>query len=124
MVISEYLNSADWRAQIGTFRDVYRERRDALLGALGEHLPGMSWTVPDGGFYVWLTIPEPLDARKLLPKAVENLVAYTPGTAFYANGDGRQNIRLSFSHPAPDFIREGVRRLATVFNNELTNSQQ
>lgn len=124
LVISEYLNTADWRAQIATFRDVYRERRDALLEALGQYLPSMSWTVPDGGFYVWLTLPESLDSQKLLPKAVEGLVAYTPGTAFYADGNGHQNIRLSFSHPTPDFIREGVRRLATVFDRELQNPPQ
>lgn len=119
LVISEYLSSADWQGQIATFRDVYRERRDAMLDALGEHLPKLSWTVPDGGFYVWLTLPEHLDSRSMLPRAVKALVAYTPGTAFYADGDGRSNIRLSFCYPTPEFIREGVRRLATVINGEL-----
>lgn len=118
LVISEYLNSADWQSQIATFRDVYRERRDALLAALGEYLPGMSWTVPAGGFYVWLTLPDHVDSKQMLPRAVEKLVAYTPGTAFYANGEGRNNIRLSFSYPSPDFIREGVRRLARVIESE------
>ncbi len=119
IVISEYLDSADWRGQIGIFRDVYRERRDAMLDALHDHLPGMTWTVPDGGFYVWLTMPENLDSKAMLPRAVKELVAYTPGTAFYADGNGRRNMRLSFCYPQPDFIREGIRRLATVINGEL-----
>ncbi len=124
IVISEYLQAADWRAQISTFRHVYRERRDALLSALDEHLPGMTWTVPDGGFYVWLTLPSQLDATKMLPRAVDKLVAYTPGTAFYANGNGRNNMRLSFSYPSPDFIREGIRRLAGVIEAELEHTQE
>ncbi len=120
-IISEYLNSADWRNQIATFRDLYRERRNALLDALDEFLPEMSWTVPAGGFYVWLTLPEQLNATELLPLAVENLVAYTPGSAFYADGNGRHNMRLSFSYPTPEFIREGVRRLAGVIRSQLEN---
>jgi DNA-binding transcriptional MocR family regulator len=119
LVVSEYLDTADWQGQIATFRDVYRERRDALLDALAEHLPHLSWTVPTGGFYVWLTLPPQLDARSMLPRAVRQLVAYTPGTAFYSDGNGRNNIRLSFCYPTPDFIREGVRRLAAVISGEL-----
>lgn len=119
LVISEYLGLADWQAQIATFREVYRERCEALLSALGEHLPQLSWTVPSGGFYVWLTLPEQVDARSMLPRAVKQLVAYTPGTAFYADGNGRNNIRLSFCYPTPEFIREGVRRLASVIEGEV-----
>lgn len=118
-VVTEYLETADWRAQIATFRGVYEERRDALLAALAEFLPGLSWTVPEGGFYVWLTLPAALDASAMLPRAVAQLVAYTPGSAFYADGSGRHNIRLSFSYPTPEFIREGVRRLAVVIESEL-----
>jgi DNA-binding transcriptional MocR family regulator len=119
LVIAEYLKSADWKGQIDTFRGVYRERRDAMLGALRDYLPQLSWTVPNGGFYIWLTLPENLDSKAMLPRAVKELVAYTPGTAFYADGNGRNNIRLSFCYPTPEFIREGVRRLTTVINGEL-----
>lgn len=118
-VISEYLATADWRAQIDTFRSVYRERRDAMLTALSEHLPTLSWTVPNGGFYVWLRLPHNLDSKAMLPRAVKELVAYTPGTAFYADGGGHDAMRLSFCYPTPDFIREGIRRLSNVINGEL-----
>ncbi|RNE66945.1 aminotransferase-like domain-containing protein [Cryobacterium tepidiphilum] len=119
LVISQYLATADWKGQINTFRGVYEERKNAMLSALGEHLPGLSWTNPNGGFYVWLTLPEQLDSKAMLPRAVKELVAYTPGTAFFADGDGRQNMRLSFCYPTPENIRVGVRRLATVIRGEL-----
>jgi DNA-binding transcriptional MocR family regulator len=118
MIISEYLSSADWKGQIDTFRGVYRERRDTMLLALADYLPDLSWTVPNGGFYVWLTLPDNMDSKSMLPRAVKELVAYTPGTAFYANGGGRNNIRLAFCYPTPEFIREGIRRLSTVINGE------
>lgn len=119
LVISQYLNDADWKGQIDTFRGVYRERKETMLAALGEYLPELSWTNPNGGFYVWLTLPDRLDSKAMLPRAVKELVAYTPGTAFYADGGGRQNIRLSFCYPTPESIRVGIRRLATVINGEL-----
>jgi 2-aminoadipate transaminase len=118
-VITEYLDQADWRGQIESFRGLYRERRDAMISALGEYLPSLSWTVPDGGFFVWVTLPDELDSKAMLPRAVKELVAYTPGTAFFADGGGRQNIRLSFCYPTPESIRTGIARLATVVNGEL-----
>jgi len=117
-VITSYFSGADWRGQIDTFRGIYRERKEALVGALKENLPDLTWTDPTGGFYVWLTLPNHLDSKAMLPRAVKELVAYTPGTAFYANGDGRHNIRLSFCYPTPDAIRLGVRRLTKVINGE------
>jgi DNA-binding transcriptional MocR family regulator len=118
LVISEYLTQADWRGQIDQFRGVYRERRDAMLEALDEHLPELTWNVPNGGFYIWVGLPEQLDSKAMLPRAVTELVAYTPGTAFFADGSGRQNLRLSFSYPTPENIKIGIRRLATVIQGE------
>lgn len=119
LVISKYLETADWKGQIDTFRGVYRERKDAMIGALQEYLPELSWTDPAGGFYVWVTMPAPLDSKAMLPRAVTELVAYTPGTAFYGDGGGRQNMRLSFCYPTPDQIRVGIRRLSNVLRAEL-----
>jgi len=117
--ITEYLQQADWKAQINTFRGVYRERRDAMLAALAENLPECSWNVPRGGFYVWVRLPSGLDSKEMLPRAVKELVAYTPGTAFFADGGGHDQVRLSFCYPTPDAIRVGVRRLAAVVREEL-----
>jgi 2-aminoadipate transaminase len=119
LVISDYLATTDWKGQINTFRGVYRDRRDAMLRGLEDYLPDLSWTVPNGGFYVWLTLPDQLDSKAMLPRAVKELVAYTPGTAFYADGRGRNKIRLSFCYPTPEFIREGIRRLTKVINGEV-----
>lgn len=119
MLINRYLEQSDWRAQIGVFRGVYRERKNAMLDALGEYLPDLTWTNPSGGFYVWATLPEGLDSKQMLPRAVTELVAYTPGTAFYADGDGRQSLRLSFCYPTPEAIRVGIRRLANVVGAEI-----
>jgi DNA-binding transcriptional MocR family regulator len=118
-IVTEYLNAADWKGQIDTFRGVYRERRDAMLAALDDYLPDLSWTNPAGGFYVWVTLPDNLDSKSMLPRAVKELVAYTPGTAFYADGRGGGHIRLSFCYPTPEQIRVGVKRLANVVNDEL-----
>jgi 2-aminoadipate transaminase len=120
LTISEYLATQPWREQIKTFQEVYRERRDALLEAMQALMPeGTTWTIPAGGFYSWLTLPHGLDATAMLPRAVANLVAYVPGTGFYVDGQGRQNMRLSYCYPDPDRIREGVRRLAAVIESEL-----
>lgn len=120
MVVSRYLATHDWQGQIETFRANYRERRDAMLSALERHLPpGCTWTEPDGGFYVWVTVPQGVDTKAMLPRAVAAQVAYASGTGFYADGSGGRQMRLSYCYPTPERIREGVRRLAAVLDSEL-----
>ena len=119
MTVSTYLATSDWMAQIKVYRELYRERRDAMIDSLGALLPQATWTHPDGGFYVWLTLPEGLNTKAMLPRAVTERVAYVPGTAFYADGTGQRNVRLSYCYPDPDRIREGVRRFAAVVQSEL-----
>ncbi len=116
--IAEYLRTYDWMGQIKEYRSMYRERRDAMNNALAQYLPQCSWNVPDGGFYTWVKLPDGLDAKAMLPRATTNLVAYVSGTAFYADGQGRDHMRLSFCYPTPERIEEGVRRLSTVIENE------
>jgi DNA-binding transcriptional MocR family regulator len=120
MVVSRYLAKHDWRAQVKAYTEQYRERRDAMLAALETYLPeGCTWTVPDGGFYVWVTLPEGIDAKAMLPRAVTARVAYASGTGFYADGLGSRQLRLSYCYPTPERITEGVRRLAGVIEAEL-----
>ena len=115
-----YLDEFDWQRQIIDFRTMYRGRRDAMVSALEEYMPQCTWNVPDGGFYVWVGLPDGLDAKDMLPRAVTNLVAYVSGTAFYAGGrQGRDHMRLSFCYPEPVEIREGVRRLSEVVARDL-----
>jgi DNA-binding transcriptional MocR family regulator len=120
MLVSRYLAAHDWRSQVKTYTEAYRDRRDAMLRALETYLPdGCTWNVPDGGFYVWLNVPEGVDSKAMLPRAVTARVAYASGTGFYADGLGSRQLRLSYCYPSPERITEGVRRLARVLDAEL-----
>jgi len=121
LMISEYLSTNDWKAQISVFRGEYQLRRDAALAAMNEFLPELTTTRPGGGFYLWVDLPEGVNSKKMLPRAVENLVAYTPGTAFYGNGTGQEFLRISYSYPTPENIRVGVERLAKTIEAELAS---
>jgi len=116
--INEYLRTYDWYQQVKEYREMYHERGRAMQEALEEYMPMCSWNSPEGGFYTWVKLPEGLDAQAMLPRAVTNLVAYVSGTAFYADGQGRDHMRLSFCYPTPERIREGVQRLAAVVRAE------
>jgi DNA-binding transcriptional MocR family regulator len=116
MMISEYLANADWKGQIDTFRGVYKERKDAALAAMHEYLPDLHTTRPDGGFYLWVTLPDGVDSKAMLPLAVKELVAYTPGTAFYGDGTGQNKLRVCYSYPTTENIKLGIKRLANVIN--------
>lgn len=99
--------------QIPKIRRIYHERRDAMLGALERLMPpGTGWTRPEGGMFLWVTLPEQLKAKDLLQRAIERQVAFVPGADFHANGGGENTLRLNFSFSPPDRIEEGVRRLA------------
>jgi 2-aminoadipate transaminase len=118
-VTERYFASDRWRANLASLVDVYRSRRDAMIEALAEHFPeGSSWTHPNGGFYVWVTLPTYVDAQALLAAAVERRVAYVPGTAFYPDGRGKDQMRLAFCYPTEDRIREGVARLGSLLADE------
>ena len=117
--VASYLANHDWRGQIKIFREMYRERRDAMITGLHDHMPaGTSWTVPSGGFFVWVTLPPGLDSHAMLARAVTARVAYVPGTAFFADGFGSRHMRLSYCFPTPQRIIEGTRRLGEVMEYE------
>jgi 2-aminoadipate transaminase len=118
--VREYLTTQPWREQIKSFQELYSRRRDAMLESLTALMPeGCTWTRPDGGFFVWLTLPEGLDAKAMAPRAIANRVAYVPGTGFFSDGTGHRHMRLSYCYPEPARIQEGVRRLAAVVEQEI-----
>jgi DNA-binding transcriptional MocR family regulator len=120
LLVREYLRRQPWQEQIKVFRELYRQRRDSMLDALDTVMPGgCRWTRPAGGFYVWLRLPDGLDSKAMLSHAVSSHVAYVPGTGFYSDGSGTHYMRLSYSFPSPDRIREGIRRLAKVIEAEI-----
>jgi len=101
-------------------KKLYKEKRDAMLEALEEYMPeGVRWTRPIGGFFVWMWMPEGVNSRQLLVKAIKRGVAFVPGDAFYPNGGGENTARLNFSYPSIEEIREAIRRLAEVLREEL-----
>jgi 2-aminoadipate transaminase len=122
--VTTYLSTMPWQEQLKTYRELYRERRDALLAALEDMMPpGVTWTRPGGGLFVWATVSGGLDTKAMMPRAINARVAYVPGTGFYADGTGRENLRLNFSFPPPERIREGVRRLSGVVEEEMALRQ-
>lgn len=120
MVVETWLARAAWQEQVKRFREIYRQRAEVMLHALEEEFPaGCRWTRPAGGFYVWVTLPEGLDSSALLAKAIQRRVAYVPGRGFYADGQGSDQLRLCFSYPPPERIREGVARLGELLHEEV-----
>lgn len=121
LTISNYLADQPWRDQIASFCELYKVRRDAMLESLEEYFPASAtWTKPGGGFYVWVNLPPEIDTKLLMPKAIVAKVAYVPGTAFYADGFGSWAMRLSYCHPTPERIREGVKALSSVVKGEIS----
>jgi DNA-binding transcriptional MocR family regulator len=121
MLLTErwFADEERWRTNLATLVGTYRSRRDAMLDAIEEHFPdGALWTSPAGGFYVWVTLPAWTDTKAMLAAAVERRVAYVPGTAFYPDGRGGNQMRLAFCYPPEDRIREGIARLGALLHDE------
>jgi len=101
-------------------RATYKERRDAMLEAMDELFPsGVTWTRPQGGMFLFVHLPEGMDATEIFKTAVERNVAYVPGAAFHAAGGGENTMRMNFSYSTPDKIREGIARLGTLLKEEI-----
>ena len=120
MIVERWLATQPWQDQIKRFTVLYREKAEAMLSALSEQMPaGVRWTVPEGAFYVWATVPAGIDTSDLLAKAVGRRVAYVPGRGFYGDGTGGNQLRLCFSYPEVERIPEGVERLGQLLHDEL-----
>ncbi|MFE5538804.1 PLP-dependent aminotransferase family protein [Streptomyces sp. NPDC056492] len=115
LAAAHYLRTADLDAHIATVRTAYRERRDALLAALGSALPeGSEWNRPEGGMFVWARLPEGHDAGALLPAAISRGVAFVPGAPFHTGTPDPRTLRLSFTTHTPAEITEGLARLGAA----------
>jgi 2-aminoadipate transaminase len=101
-------------------REIYGARRNAMLAALERHFPpGVRWTRPQGGLFLWVTLPERFDTAELFEDALKEKVAFVPGVSFHPNGGGRNTMRLNFSYSRPEVIEEGIRRLGGVVARRL-----
>jgi 2-aminoadipate transaminase len=109
----------DYEAHLGRLRATYGERCEAMLGALERHMPeGTRWTRPEGGMFVWVELPGGLSGDALLPRALEERVAFVPGSPFFAAWPRSEFIRLNYSNRPPELIEEGMRRLGAVLAAE------
>lgn len=115
---------AIFHEQVPMLRQVYRRRRDGLLRALRRHMPqSVAWNEPEGGMFVWLALPPPLDAAEVQARAVAEKVVFVPGAPFHADGSGKETLRLSFSSVAEDDIEEGIARLARAIRASLSEER-
>jgi 2-aminoadipate transaminase len=123
MVANDICQRGIIRQHVKRLRAVYRQRRDTMLEALEEHWPeGTSWTHPEGGLFLWARVPERINTRDFLEKAVTAKVAYVPGFAFYPEEGGEHTMRLNFSNANEEMINEGIYRLGAALKEELARS--
>lgn len=121
--------AADWLPErllphVERLRAVYRRRRDLMIDALEQHMPpGSTWTVPEGGFFIWVTLPEEIDTKQMHAQVQELGVEYLPGPACFAEGTGANQLRLSFSFVEDDLIEPGIRVIGEVASSELREAR-
>jgi 2-aminoadipate transaminase len=120
--VREYFAERRWLEYVGSLIDIYRSRRDAMLDALERFFPpGATWTVPEGGLFIWATLPSYIDTTDLLAKALREDVAFVPGAAAYIDGTaGAHSMRLNFSASGEDELREGIRRIGKVVDEQIS----
>lgn len=118
LIVNEYIKKY-LKVNVEKSLPLYRTRRDAMIKAIDEFMPWLEHTNPHGGLFVFGRLPGGLDAEKLLPEAVERNVAYIQGNVFYADGGGRDTIRLNYSNASPEDIRRGIKALASLITEKL-----
>ncbi len=119
-VAQEYIRGGYFEKHIPNIVNLYREKRNVMLDALEEYFPDeVEWTKPNGGMFLWVTLPEHMDAGKLFKKAIEKKVAFVIGAAFFPNRDHKNTLRLNFTYPSVEEIKEGVKRLGMAIKEEL-----
>ena len=116
-----YFTQTSWQHTLQKFIKTYDKRRRAMLAALDEYFPPEAvWTRPEGGFFVWVTLPQYVDANSMLAEALDHGVIYAPGDSFFPDGKrGRNSMRLNFSYESPENIEEAIRRLSEVIEDRL-----
>ncbi|PIP12463.1 MAG: aminotransferase [bacterium (Candidatus Stahlbacteria) CG08_land_8_20_14_0_20_40_26] len=120
-IVREIIKQDKLDRHIKKLVSVYKEKRDRMLSALDNYMPkmeGLSWTRPDGGLFLWLTLPEGMDANRMFERALASNVAYVVGSAFHYDGNCKNTMRLNFSYPTLEKIDEGIKRLAKVIEEE------
>ena len=124
LIASEFLKTGYFEKHIETVKKVYKSKKDVMITALEKHMPeGVTWTKPEGGLFLWVRLPEKMDADKMFYDAVKENVAYVIGSAFHADGSGKNTMRLNFSYPTEEQIEEGIKRLANTVKKTMGLTQ-
>ncbi|MCX7843763.1 MAG: PLP-dependent aminotransferase family protein [Candidatus Bipolaricaulota bacterium] len=119
-LVVRFLTEYDLKSHFAFLCRHYRAKLEAMLAALERHMPAEArWTRPEGGLFVWATLPEGVDTARMLERALAHKVAYVPGQPFFADGSGANTLRLSFALASPEEIEEGIRRLGAVVKEEI-----
>jgi len=120
LLAAEFISRGFFKDHVARICKLYKAKKDAMLEALSRHMPeGVTWTKPEGGLFLWLRLPEYMNADELFYEAVKENVAYVIGSAFHCDGSGHNTMRLNFSYPSVEKIEEGIRRLAKVIKANL-----
>lgn len=120
LIAYQYFQLGKFDKNIKSNVDIYKQKRDVMLAALDKYFPPeATWTKPQGGFFVVATLPEYIDAGEMLLEAIKENVAYVPGSPFFADGEGKNTMRLSFCYPSPEDIKEGVKRIGKVIKKNI-----
>ncbi|MCD6427579.1 MAG: PLP-dependent aminotransferase family protein [Caldisericaceae bacterium] len=121
-IADEFIREGHMKAYLNLVRKTYKEKKDVMLSALEKYFPKeTSWTKPEGGMFVWVTVPEYINTDELFKKAIKEKVAYVVGSAFYPHGEDTHHIRLNFTLPTIEQIDEGVKRLGNLLKKEIRN---
>jgi len=121
----EYIKGGYLDKHVERIKELYKRKRDVMLEALKEYFPSeVKWTMPKGGMFIWITLPKSIDTRLMFQKAIAKKVAYVVGEAFYPEGGDYNSMRLNFSYSEDELIKEGIKRLAEVIQDELATTFQ
>jgi 2-aminoadipate transaminase len=122
LIAYEYCKLGKLEENIKSNIQIYKKKRDVMLNALDKYFPQeVTWTKPQGGFFVVATLPEYIDTGEMFKEAIEENVAYVPGAPFFADGKGKNTMRLSFCYPSEEDIEEGIKRLGKVIKKRIKN---
>jgi 2-aminoadipate transaminase len=114
-VVHRYMADNDVDAHIGKIKALYRTQRDHMVKAIEAHFPdGVQCTKPEGGMFLWVTLPEGVSSLELFDLAIREKVAFVPGKAFYADGSGDNTLRLNYTNSCPEAIDVGIERLGNA----------
>ncbi|MDD3012266.1 MAG: PLP-dependent aminotransferase family protein [Candidatus Gastranaerophilales bacterium] len=120
LIASEFLKGGYFDSHVKEIIGIYKKKKDVMLRALNEFMPeGVSWTTPEGGLFLWVRLPEYMDANQMFYNAVDEKVAYVIGSVFHCDNSGLNTLRLNFSYPSEEEIYEGIKRLAKVVKDRL-----